>query len=275
MASAHEKGAFVMYFGFKNITVGYGKAPVLREFTLDVPKSKILTVIGENGSGKSTLLKTVFGTLTPSVGNVILEDKPIGGYSPKALAQKIAYLPQSHTVPDDMDVYTLVSLGRYPYRKLARGLTKSDTDAVERAIELTGLSALQDRAVASLSGGEAQRAWIAMAIAQEADILILDEPTTYLDIGYQVEVLELIKKLSSELGLTVLCVLHDINMAARYSDIICAIKDGSVCVCGTPDEVVTRENLARIFGINADVLYDTAHGCPYFIARERLGGERQ
>ncbi len=264
-----------MYFGFENITVGYGKTPVLKNFTLDVPKSKLITVIGENGSGKSTLLKTVFGSSTQSSGNVILEDKPIRDYSPKALAQKIAYLPQSHTAPDDMDVYTLVSLGRYPHRKFAHSLTQTDTAAIERALELAGLTALKDRTIASLSGGEAQRAWIAMTVAKEAEILILDEPTTHLDIGYQVEVLELIKALSHKLGITVLCVLHDVNMAARYSDVICAIKNGAVCACGTPDEVVTRENLIRVFGINADVLYDTAHECPYFIARERLGGEHQ
>lgn len=261
----------MMYFGFENITVGYGKTPVLRKFTLDVPKGKLLTVIGENGCGKSTLLKSIFGSPSPSEGRIILEDKPISGYSPRTLAKKIAYLPQSHAAPDDIDVYTLVSLGRYPYRKFARGLTKTDTDAIGRAIKLTGLTTHQSRTVASLSGGEAQRTRIAMAIAQEADILILDEPTTHLDVGYQIEVLELIKRLTNEFGITVLCVLHDVNMAARYSDIICALKDGKAFISGTPSEVLTRGNLAHVFGIKTEILYDGTHDCPYFIADEGLG----
>lgn len=258
-----------MYFGFENITVGYGKKPVLHGLTLDVPKGKTVTVIGENGSGKSTLLKSIFGTPAPSEGRIIFDDKPLRDYSVRSLAKKISYLPQSHTAPQDTDVYTLVSLGRYPHRKFARGTSKCDTEAIERAIRLTGLTTLASRPVSSLSGGEAQRAWIAMTVAQGAEILILDEPTTHLDVGYQLEILELIRKLSTELGITVLCVLHDVNMAARYSDLICAIKDGSVCAYGEPREVVTRENLAQIFGIDATVLIDKEHDCPYFIAKAR------
>ena len=259
-----------MYFGFENITVGYKKISVLKNFSLDVPKGKTVTVIGENGSGKSTLLKAIFGSSVLSEGRIILEDKPLCSYSAKSLAKRIAYLPQSHAVPDDIDIYTLVSLGRYPHRKFAHSLTKSDISAIEHAIKLAGLTHLKERTIASHSGGEAQRAWSAMTVAQGAEILILDEPTTHLDVGYQIEVLELIKRLSNELGITVLCVLHDVNMAARYSDIICALKDGKLFASGTPSEVVTRENLAHIFGINTDVLFDTTHSCPYFIADERL-----
>ena len=259
-----------MYFGFENITVGYKKASVLKNFSLDVPKGKTVTLIGENGSGKSTLLKSIFGASVISKGRIILEDKALSSYSPRSLAKRIAYLPQSHTAPDDIDVYTLVSLGRYPHRKFAHSLTKSDVAAIEHAIELAGLTHLKERTVASLSGGEAQRAWIAMTVAQGAEILILDEPTTHLDVGYQIEVLELIKRLSNEFGITVLCVLHDVNMAARYSDIICALKDGKLLASGAPREIVTRENLAHIFGINTEILFDTTHSCPYFIAHERL-----
>ena len=170
-----------------------------------------------------------------------------------------------HTSPPDIDVRTLVSYGRYPYRRAGRGLTKADGEIIANVIRLTGLKTLSEQPLSTLSGGERQRAWIAMTVAQEPEILILDEPTTYLDIGYQMEVLELVRHLNRTLGITILMVLHDLNLAARYSDILAAIRDGSVYTSGTPNEVLTPENLRALFGIDATVTRDRAHDCPFFI----------
>ena len=254
-----------MYFGFRNLSVSYGKKEVLRSLDVDVPRGKVVTVIGQNGCGKSTMLKTVSKAVTPKRGEVVFCDRRLGEYAPKKLAQQIAYLSQVHESPPDIDVRTLVSYGRYPYSKFGRGLTQADADIIDRALALTGLTALQDRILSTLSGGERQRAWIAMTIAQEPEILILDEPTTYLDVSYQVEVLELVKKLNRELGITIIMVLHDINLAARYSDVLMAVKGGRLYAAGTPAEIVNKKYLQEIFEIEASVYTDLVHKCPYFI----------
>ena len=254
-----------MYFGFRNITIRFGKKTVLENLNLEIPKGKVVTIIGQNGCGKSSLLKTVSKAVTPKSGDAIYENGELKRYAPKLLAQKIAYLAQVHTSPPDIDVRTLVSYGRYPYSKFGRGLTAADAAVIDGALEMTGLVDLQNQALATLSGGERQRAWIAMSICQEPEILILDEPTTYLDIRYQVEVLELVRKLNRELGITIVMVLHDLNLAARYSDFLYAIKNGNLYVGGTPAEVLTEKNLEDIFEIEARVFEDTSHGCPWFI----------
>ena len=254
-----------MYFGFRNITVDYGKKKVLTGLSLDVPKGRIMTLIGQNGCGKSTLLKVIPRAVTPRSGFCELDGRPIREYRSKLLAKRIAYLAQVHTSPPDIDVRTLVSYGRYPYMKPGRGLTKADGDIVTDVIRMTGLEKLSEQPLSTLSGGERQRAWIAMTVAQEPEILVLDEPTTYLDIGYQIEVLELVKSLNCKLGITILMVLHDLNLAARYSDILAAVKDGRIYASGTPYEVLTAKNLRALFGIGAAVTKDEAHDCPFFI----------
>ena len=259
-----------MYFGFDNITIEYGKKQILHNLSLEVPRGKIVTLIGQNGCGKSSLLKTVSRAVAPKDGRVIYEGKPLREYAPKKLAQKIAYLAQVHTSPPDIDVRTLVSYGRYPYTKFGRGQTKADAEIIDRAIALTGLESLQTQPVATLSGGERQRAWIAMNVAQEPEILILDEPTTYLDIGYQVEVLELIRQLNRELGITILMVLHDLNLASRYSDRLYAIKDKALYAAGNPAEVITASHLKHIFGIDARILHDADNNCPFFIPLQSI-----
>ncbi len=254
-----------MYFGFDGITVEYGKKTVLDGLSLEVPKGKFVTVIGQNGCGKSTLLKTVSRAVTPQKGTVIFEDRPMKEYSPKKLAKKIAYLAQIHTAPPDIDVRTLVSYGRYPHLSFGKKMTAKDYEIIDNALTLTGLGELRDRAVSTLSGGERQRAWIAMTVAQEPEILVLDEPTTYLDIGYQIEVLELIRSLNTELEITVLTVLHDLNLAARYSDLIFAVRGGNVYTCGSPKEVITPQILSDVFNIDARIMIDGEYGCPFFI----------
>lgn len=209
-----------MYFGFRNMTIDFHGKTVLAGVTLDIPRGKVVTIIGQNGCGKSSLLKTVSKAVTPRMGEVIYNDKPLKSYPPKQIAQHIAYLAQVHVSPPDIDVRTLVSYGRYPYLKLGRHLTAEDGRIIDETLRLTGLTALQHRTLRTLSGGERQRAWIAMTVCQQPEILILDEPTTYLDISYQMEVLELVRRLNREMGMTIVMVLHDLNMAARYSDMI-------------------------------------------------------
>lgn len=260
-----------MYFGFKNISVGYGKKMVIQNLNLEFPKGKVVTIIGQNGCGKSSLLKTISKAVTPRSGQIIYQDKKLSQYPPKMLAQKIAYLAQVHTSPPDIDVRTLVSYGRYPHSKFGRGLTAQDGEVIDKALSLTGLEPLQNQILSTLSGGERQRAWIAMTICQEPEILVLDEPTTYLDISYQVEVLELVRKLNRELGITIIMVLHDLNLAARYSDQLYAIKDRGLHAQGDPGQVLTEENLLSIFQIEARVFQDEAHHCPFFIpVRSRI-----
>ena len=183
-----------MYFGFRDVQVRYSKKEILHGLTLEIPRGKVVTLIGQNGCGKSTLLKTVSKAVTPKAGEVVYRDRKLSAYPPKQLAQKIAYLAQVHESPPDIDVRTLVSYGRFPYSRFGRGMTAVDGEIIDRALALTGLTHLGDRILATLSGGERQRAWIAMTIAQEPEILILDEPTTYLDVSYQVEVLELVRR---------------------------------------------------------------------------------
>lgn len=254
-----------MYFGFEHIYVNYNKKKVLWDFSLEVGKGEILTIVGQNGCGKSSLLRIISKSVVPKSGRVIFRDKPIKKYSRKELAKNIAYLSQVQPAPADIDVKTLVSYGRYPHMKFGRGLSVKDKETVDEALKMTGLSDLKDQKIATLSGGERQRAFIAMAIAQEPEILILDEPTTYLDISYQIEILELIKKLNSKYGITIIMVLHDLNLAARYSDKLVAVKNHEVYSCGKPEEVLTEHNLREVFHIDALVESDSVHNCPYFI----------
>lgn len=254
-----------MYFGFRNITIVYGKKNVIQDLTIEIPRGKIVTIIGQNGCGKSSLLKTVSRAVIPKKGEVIYDDKKISEYPRKFLAQKIAYLAQSHNSPEDIDVRTLVSYGRYPYSRFGRRRTGEDERLIGHALTMTGLAGMQDRILTTLSGGERQRAWIAMTICQEPEILILDEPTTYLDISYQVEVLEIVRRLNKELGITIVMVLHDLNLAARYSDYLYAIKNGGLFAAGEAQEVITEENLEEIFEIKAAVFEDEMNQCPYFI----------
>ena len=262
-----------MFFGFESISVSYGKKQVLRDLTLEVPRGKIVALIGPNGCGKSSLLKTVSRAVIPSAGRVMLEGRPLEDYKPRQRAQRIAYLPQECPIPDDMDVETLVSYGRYPHRTVGRGMTAADRAVIERVLHETGLRALRNASLNTLSGGELQRARIAMNLAQEPMVLILDEPTTHLDIGYQLEILELLRRLNRTMGLTVLMVLHDIDLAARFADRICAIHGGTVGACGTPDEVITAQNMRKLFGIHAEILRDERNHCPYLRPIARIHEE--
>lgn len=256
-----------MYFAFKDISIHYGKKNILNHITMEFKKGSINTIIGQNGCGKSSLLKT----LTKKVeytGKIIFENQDLLNYKKRDLAKKIAYLSQIHSSPEDITVRTLVSYGRYPYVKFGHTLSKDDEKMIDFALESSGLTYLQNQEVQTLSGGERQRAWIAMCICQNPQVLILDEPTTYLDLSYQVEVLELVKKLNREMGITIIMVLHDLNLAARYSDYLYAIKNRELYQIGNPKEIINEKNLEELFKIRASVLFDKANNCPFFIPLE-------
>ncbi len=258
-----------MYFGFQDITITFGKRTVLEHVTMEFERGKLTTIIGPNGCGKSSLLKTVSRTVVPTAGGVIFDDRPITSYAPKELARRIAYLPQVHMSPRDIDIRTLVSYGRYPYKKFGQGMTEEDRRIVEETLELTGLSHMGSRLLNKLSGGEKQRAWIAMTICQQPEVLLLDEPITYLDVGYQVEVLELIRELGERLKITIAMVLHDMNFTARYSDQVYIIKDGSVVDHGGPEQTINAKNMERVFRIGGQIIRDEKNHCPLLIP-ERL-----
>jgi len=258
-----------MYFGFKDIKISYDKRNILDGVTLDFKKGKITTIIGKNGCGKSTLLRTIAGSVEYQEGEIILEDYKLKQYRRKDLARKIAYLPQYHESPSDITVETLVSYGRYPYMKFGGGFTIRDRKKIEDSIRIAGLSMLKDKPVSTLSGGERQRAFIAMCIAQEPEIFILDEPTTYLDISFQYEILDLIKRLNIEKNMTIIMVLHDLNLAARYSDYIYAIKDRHIFDHGDVHKMITADYLLKLFDIDADII--DKDGKPYFIVNKIEG----
>ena len=254
-----------MYFGFQNISIAYGKRTILEDVTMEFEQGKITTIIGPNGCGKSSLLKTVPRTVAPVRGSVIFQDKDIKSYAPKELAKKIAYLPQIHTSPADIDIRTLVSYGRSPYNKFGSGLTAEDKDIIDQTLELTGLSHMSNRLLNNLSGGEKQRAWIAMTICQQPQILLLDEPITYLDIGYQIEVLELVRELCERLKITIVMVLHDMNFTARYSNRIYVLKDGHVHDYGRPDKIIAQQTMKTVFNIDSQIIRDCKNDCPFII----------
>lgn len=249
----------------QDIVVSYGEKIALNKVNVKVNTGEIATIIGPNGSGKSTLVKAISRCIKLQSGRVEISGENIRTMDSKDIAKKMAILPQVKTPASDISVESLVSYGRYPHLKFGKRLSKKDKDIVHWAMENTGLVQLKDRDVVTLSGGERQRAWIAMALAQKPEILILDEPTTYLDISYQMEVLELVKELNKTLGLTVIMVLHDLNQAARYSDRIYVLKQGQVHKQGNPKSIIGADMLKDIFRIDAEIYQDKVNDCPYFI----------
>jgi iron complex transport system ATP-binding protein len=213
----------------------------------------VTALVGPNGSGKSTLLKGLADQLTPDAGSVLVDGQAIETFDKKELARRMGLLSQESTSPNTITVEDLVYHGRYPHRGFFKSVTDADEQAVERAIDLAGCGHLRDREVGSLSGGQKQLAWIAMVLAQETDVLLLDEPTTFLDLHHQLEVMEIIETLRDESDITVVVVLHDIQQAARLADEMVALKDGAIRAHGTPEEVVTEDLLAEVFEVDAAV----------------------
>ncbi|SEV95516.1 ABC transporter ATP-binding protein [Halobacterium jilantaiense] len=244
-----------------DLVVGYPgmETPVIDGESIAVPPDGVTALIGPNGSGKSTLLKGLANKLDPSDGTVVLDGDAIDTMGTKALARKLGLLSQEHATPEGISVADLVERGRYPHCGFFESLTDEDRRAVDRAIQMAGIDHLRERDVGSLSGGQKQLVWIAMALAQETDVLLLDEPTTFLDPHHQLEVMQVVETLRDESDTTVVLVLHDIGQAARYADHVVALKDGSVYARGAPESTITTQLLADVFDIEAAVL-DTDHG---------------
>ena len=237
----------------KELYFSYGKNEVLKGVSLRIEAGKITTIMGANGCGKSTLFSLMTKNLYPGKGNIFLSGKNILNLNLKEFAQKVAIVQQYNTASDDITVENLVAFGRTPHKKMMQGNTEEDERLIEWAMEVTNLTEYRNREVSRLSGGQRQRVWIAMALAQNTKILFLDEPTTYLDIRYQIEILQLVQKLNREYGITIIMVLHDINQAITYSDYIIGLKDGQVLVEGDPEEVITAESLKELYGIELGV----------------------
>ncbi|ELZ59355.1 MULTISPECIES: ABC transporter ATP-binding protein [Halorubrum] len=245
----------------EDLVLGYPTAPepVIDGESIAAEPGAVTALVGPNGSGKSTLLKGLANQIAPEDGSVLLDGRDVHSMDTKALAKQLGLLSQESTSPDSITVEDLVYHGRYPHRGFFERTTDEDARAVERAIDLAGCGHLRDREVGSLSGGQKQLAWIAMILAQDTDVLLLDEPTTFLDLHHQMEVMEIIETLRSESEVTVVVVLHDIEQAARLADRVVALKDGEVRARGPPEEVVTEELLTDVFRVDAEVV-DTDRG---------------
>ena len=248
------------------LVTGYDGRKIIDGLTVDIPDGSFTVIIGPNACGKSTLLRSLSRLLPPTAGHVLLDGADIANSKAKDLAKTIGLLPQTSIAPDGITVIDLVSRGRHPHRSMFSSWTPADEAAVVSALERTGLTSLSKRFVDELSGGQRQRVWIAMALAQETPILLLDEPTTYLDLAHQIDILELCRGLNAE-GRTLVAVLHDLNQSARYASHLIAMKDGAVVATGSPAEVVTAELVREIFGVAALVIDDPETGSPMVIPR--------
>lgn len=245
----------------KNVTFSYDNViNRLKSVSSEIELGKITTIIGPNGCGKSTLLSVMSRNHAPSSGEVMLDGKAISEYKPKEFARKLAVVHQQNEAPADITVEKLISFGRMPYKNIFSSQTDEDREAIERALTCTNLQSKRDKPIHALSGGERQRVWIAMTLAQNTPMLFLDEPTTYLDIYYQIEILELVKELNEVYGLTIVMVLHDINQAIRYSDHIIVMKDGEIVTKGNPNDVITEEMVKAIYGVDVVVKQDEDTG---------------
>jgi iron complex transport system ATP-binding protein len=246
----------------EDLTISYGAGDVVNDLSLAIGPGQITAIVGANACGKSTLLRTMARLQSPRLGQVVLDGKAVHSMPTKEVATILGLLPQSPIAPDQIKVADLVARGRYPHQGWFRTWTARDEEAVTAALVATGTLDLADRHVDEISGGQRQRVWIAMTLAQETDILLLDEPTTFLDMSHQVEVLDLITDLNRSIGTTVVVVLHDLNLAARYADTLVAMRRGEIVAVGTPTEVVTPQVISRVFDMDVQVGVDPVAGSP-------------
>lgn len=253
----------------EQLRLGYGDLVVIPDLDLRVPDGRITMIVGANASGKSTLLRGLARLLRPQGGSVVLDGAALADRPSIEIARILGLLPQSPAAPDGITVGDLVGRGRYPHQGWFRRWTSADEAAVATALESTGTADLIDRPVAALSGGQRQRVWVAMALAQDTDLLLLDEPTTYLDINHQVELLDLLVDLNRREGKTIAVVMHDLNLACRYADHLVALKDGRIVAEGTPRDVVDAALVADVFGLACEVAPDPISGTPMVIPRGR------
>jgi iron complex transport system ATP-binding protein len=246
----------------RGLAVAYDDAVVLEGLDLAIARARVTAIVGANGCGKSTLVRALARLIAPRAGTVLLDGRAIQQLPARDVARRLGMLPQSPVAPENLTVEDLVARGRYPHQGLFRQWSPNDEAAVEQALAATGTTALRDRPVDQLSGGQRQRAWIAMTLAQETELLLLDEPTTFLDLAHQIEVLDLLDGLVAERGRTVVMVLHDLNQACRYADLLVAVRDGRVHAAGAPNDIVDASFVAEVFGVDAQILDDPVTGTP-------------
>jgi ABC-type cobalamin/Fe3+-siderophores transport system ATPase subunit len=250
------------------LTLAYGDRVIAAGLDVTIPDGSFTVIIGPNACGKSTLLRALSALLTPKQGSVVLDGASIGSYRAKEVARRLGLLPQTATAPEGISVADLVARGRYPHQKLLRQWTPEDENQVAAAMEATGVTALADRAVDELSGGQRQRVWMAMALAQQTGILLLDEPTTYLDIAYQIDLLDLCADLNEQ-GRTLVAVLHDLNHACRYATHLIVMKAGRIVAEGVPEEIVTAELVEDVYGLRCEVIPDPQTRTPLVVPAAR------
>ncbi len=246
----------------RGVRLGYGDRIIVDELDLIVPGGRVTAIVGANACGKSTLLKSMARLLTPRTGSVLLDGKDIHRLPTKQVARDLGLLPQSPIAPEGISVSDLVSRGRTPHHGPLARWTRTDDEAVAQALDATDTAAIADRSVDELSGGQRQRVWIAMALAQQTDVLLLDEPTTFLDVSHQIDVLDLLTDLNRSRGTTIVMVLHDLNLAARYADHLVAMAGGRLYGAGDPTEVLTAETVRAVFGLDSRVIPDPLTGRP-------------
>jgi len=253
----------------KDLILGYGEETVIDSLDIEIPEGEITVFVGGNGCGKSTLLRSMARLLKPKDGEVVLDGEAIAKLSTKEVAKQLAILPQSPVTPEGLTVLQLVKQGRYPYQTWFKQWSNEDEEAVEEALRATNMTEFKERSVDSLSGGQRQRAWVAMTLAQDTDIILLDEPTTYLDMTYQIEILDLLFELNERDGKTIVMVLHDLNLASRYAHHIVALKERGIYAQGKPEEVVTCQFVQDVFEMTCNVMTDPLFGTPMCIPHGR------
>lgn len=255
-----------------HLSAGYHKQIIVDEISLTIPLGKMSVLVGANGSGKSTLLSTIARMLKPLGGSVLLDGKAIHQQPTKAVSRQLGILPQSPVVPEGLTVFELVSRGRFPWQSFMRQWSQEDEDAVQQALEMTGTAGFAHQPVDSLSGGQRQRCWIAMALAQQTPVILLDEPTTFLDLRYQVEILELLHTLTRDHGRTVIVVLHDLNFAVNYADTLIFLKQGRLQGVINEGETCTPELIKNVFDVDVQMSVNPLTGKPFFLPFRKPGG---
>ncbi|MBB4929537.1 iron complex transport system ATP-binding protein [Lipingzhangella halophila] len=255
----------------ENLTLAYDQSVISRNLGISIPDNSFTVIVGPNACGKSTLLRALSRMMKPAAGAVHLDGRIIGSYPSKEVARRLGLLPQSSVAPDGITVADLVARGRYPHQKFLKQWSRTDERMIDEAMEATGVRDLADRVVDELSGGQRQRVWLAMVLAQQTPLLLLDEPTTYLDIAHQMDVLDLCAQLHVEREYTLVAVLHDLNHACRYATHLIAMKDGQVAAEGAPSEIVTAELVQEVFGLPVQVITDPESHTPLVVPADRRG----